>query len=105
MGSSVYHDVSGGGLLVHSAGQVALGSLLKLEVKLPGWGKHQAHFGPAADHDLRPLVAVGEVVRVEALDAGGYELGVKFLNVYPDDLNALHKFIAASASAEPHQPA
>ena len=101
-GSSVYHDVSGGGLLVLSKGPVALGTLLKLEIRLPGWGKHQAQFAPMADRDLRPLVAVGEVVRVEALDEGGFELGVKFRNVYPDDLNALLKFIAAAAPAETH---
>jgi len=101
-GSSVYHDVSGGGLLVVSEGPVALGTLLKLDIKLPGWGKHQSNFIPSADRDLRPLVAVGEVVRVEALDEGGYELGIKFQNVYPDDLQSLLKFIAASAPAEPH---
>lgn len=99
-GDSIYRDVSGGGLLVHSAGSVPLGTLLKLEIRLPGWGRHQGHFGPAAELDLRPLVAVGEVVRLEALEAGGFELGVKFLNVYPDDLAALLKFIAASAPAE-----
>jgi c-di-GMP-binding flagellar brake protein YcgR len=101
-GTTVYHDVSGGGLLVRSEGQVPLGTLLKLEIRLPGWGKHQSHFVPAADLDLRPLVAVGEVVRVEILEGGGYELGVKFLNVYPEDLKSLIKFITASAPAESH---
>ena len=101
-GDSIYRDVSGGGLLVHSAGSVPLGTLLKLEIRLPGWGRHLGHFGPLADVELRPLVAVGEVVRVEALEEGGFELGVKFLNVYPDDLSALLKYIDASAQAEPH---
>lgn len=101
-GDSVYKDVSGGGLLVHSANAVPLGTLLKLEIRLPGWGRHQGHFGPASDLDQRPLVAVGQVVRLEALEEGGFELGVKFLNVYPDDLNAMLKFIDASAPADPH---
>lgn len=102
IGDSVYKDVSGGGLLVHASATVPLGTLLKLEIRLPGWGRHQDHFGPVADLDLRPLVAVGEVVRLEALEEGGFELGVKFLNVYPDDLSSLLKFIEASAPAEPH---
>lgn len=102
-GSSVYKDVSGGGLLVHAANPVPLGTLLKLELSLPGWGRHQGHFGPVAEQDQRPLVAVGEVVRLEALDGGGYELGVKFLNVYPDDLQAMLRFIDASAPAESPQ--
>jgi len=100
-GASVYKDVSGGGLLVHSTNSVPLGTLLKLEIRLPGWGRHQGHFGPASEFDLRPLVAVGEVVRLESLDEGGFELGVKFLNIYPDDLTALLKHLRASAPADP----
>lgn len=100
---TVYKDVSVGGLLVSSDKPLALGTLLKLEIKVPGWGKHQNRFGPPGEGDLRPLVAVGEVVRLEQMDDdAGYELGVKFLNVYPDDLAALVKFIsAAQIPAEP----
>ena len=98
--TSVYGDISAGGLLLSSAQVHPLGTLLKLELRVPGWGKHQGRFGPAHDQDLRPLVAVGQVVRIETLDAGDYELGVKFLNVYPDDQEALRKFIEASAPAD-----
>jgi c-di-GMP-binding flagellar brake protein YcgR len=95
--TSVYGDISAGGLLLTSPKELPLGTLLKLELRVPGWGKHQGHFGPAHEQDLRPLVAVGQVVRVEQLDGGEYELGIKFLNVYPDDQAALLKFIEASA--------
>ena len=98
--TSVYGDISAGGLLVSSARSFPLGTLLKLELRVPGWGKFQGKFGPAHDQDLRPLVAVGQVVRIETLDAGDFELGVKFLNVYPDDQEALRKFIDASAVAD-----
>jgi len=98
--TSVYGDISAGGLLVSSAKSFPLGTLLKLELRVPGWGKFQGKFGPAHDQDLRPLVAVGQVVRIETLDAGDFELGVKFLNVYPDDQEALRKFIDASAVAD-----
>ena len=98
--TSVYGDISAGGLLLASAKLIPLGTLLKLELRVPGWGKHQGRFGPAQDQDLRPLVAVGQVVRVENLEEGDYELGVKFLNVYPDDQEALRKFIEASAPSE-----
>lgn len=94
---SSYRDVSIGGLLVESPRVYALGTLLKLEIRLPGWGRFQNHFGPVQDAEVRPLVALGMVVRVEQLDSGGYELGVKFQNVYPDDLEALMKFVEASA--------
>ncbi|HJV91446.1 MAG TPA: PilZ domain-containing protein [Holophagaceae bacterium] len=96
-----YKDVSGGGLLLESAHAVPLGVLLKLEIRVPGWGKHQDRFGSAAENDLRPLVALGEVVRVEKMDSGHFELGVKFCNVYPDDLASLMRFVdALSAQTE-----
>ena len=98
--TSVYGDISAGGLLLSSSREIPLGTLLKLELRVPGWGKHQGHFGPAADQDLRPLVAVGQVVRLEKLEAGDFELGIKFLNVYPDDQEALRKFVEAAGPAD-----
>lgn len=97
--ASVYADISAGGLLITSPRAYPLGALLRLEIRVPGWGRHQGGFGPAHDQDLRPLVAVGQVVRAETLDEGEFELGVKFLNVYPDDQEALRKFIDASHPA------
>ncbi|HEX9081146.1 MAG TPA: PilZ domain-containing protein [Holophagaceae bacterium] len=96
---SSYRDVSGGGLLLESSRAYPLGTLLKLEIRVPGWGRFQNHFGPVQEADGRPLVALGTVVRLEQLDDGGYELGIKFQNVYPDDLAALMKFVEASASS------
>ena len=92
-----YLDVSAGGLLLASPREIPLGTLLKLEMRVPGWGKHQNHFGAVQDLDMRPLVAVGQVVRVEAIENSQFELGIKFLNVYPDDMTALLKYIQASA--------
>jgi hypothetical protein len=99
---SSYKDVSIGGLLLNSSREVSLGTLLKLEIRVPGWGRHQheQHFASPSESEMRPLVAVGEVVRVECLDSGLYELGIKFVNVYPDDRDALMKFIEASTPPE-----
>ncbi len=95
--SSSYRDVSAGGLLLDSPRAYPLGALLKLELRVPGWGRYQNHFGPVQEAEVRPLVALGMVVRVEQLDEGDYELGIKFQNVYPDDLEALVKFLEATA--------
>lgn len=95
--NSIYKNMSGGGLLLTSSREYCIGTLLKLELSIPGWGKHQSGFGPTSDRDGRPLVAIGQVVRVEEMDNGEYELGIKFLNVYPDDLDALLKFIEAAS--------
>jgi len=92
-----YKDVSGGGLLLSSPLQCPLGTLLRLEIKVPGLNKFQnLHFEKTSQFDQRPLAAIGQVVRVEAIDDGGFELGVKFLNVYPDDLKALLALINSS---------
>ena len=98
--TSVYEDISSGGLLLSSPKAFPFGTLLKLEIKVPGWGKHQGGFAPSFEQDLRPLVAVGQVVRIETLDGAGYELGVKFLNVDPDDQEALKRFIMATVTAD-----
>ena len=95
--SSSYRDVSAGGRLLDSPRAYPLGALLKLELRVPGWGRYQNHFGPVQEAEVRPLVALGMVVRVEQMDAGDYELGIKFQNVYPDDLEALVKFLEATA--------
>jgi hypothetical protein len=92
-----YKDVSGGGLLLASSREFPLGVILKLEIRVPGWGKHHdISFEPSHHLELKPLVAVGEVVRVEAIDDGEFELGIKFLNVYPEDLKALLALINSS---------
>ena len=92
-----YKDVSGGGMLLSSVQEIPLGTLLKLEVRLPGWGKHHGiSFEPSHSLEQRPLVAVGQVTRIEVLDDGEFELGVKFLNVYPDDLKALMSLVHSS---------
>jgi hypothetical protein len=91
-----YKDVSGGGLLVSSSQQYPLGALLKLEIRVPGLAEHHDQNFPSNQLEPRPFAAVGQVVRIEALDGGGYEIGVKFLNVYSDDLNALLSLINSS---------
>lgn len=93
---AAYRDVSGGGLLLGSPREVPLGALLKLQVDVPGWHPDAGRFGPAKDQATRPLVAVGQVVRLEQLEDGAYELGIKFLNVHPDDWAALLAFLDAA---------
>jgi hypothetical protein len=96
---SKYKNVSGGGLLLSSSQQYQLGSLLKMEIRIPGIAKYLGRFEPRHLAANKPLSAIGEVVRIEILDSGIYELGIKFLNVYPDDLKALITLINSSDQA------
>jgi len=92
-----YRDVSGGGLLLAPSRELPMGTLLKLEIRVPGWCKHHdVSFEPSHHLELKPLVAVGQIVRIEAMDDGDFELGIKFLNVYPEDLKALLALINSS---------
>ena len=45
--TSSYGDISGGGLLLVSPRELSLDTLLKLEIRVPGWGKHQNQIGRA----------------------------------------------------------
>ena len=64
--TSSYKDVSAGGLMVDSPRPYPLGTLLKLELRVPGWGRYQNHFGPVQEADSRPLVALGMIVQLVA---------------------------------------
>lgn len=98
--TTVYRDVSAGGLLIQSPREHALGTLLKLEIRVPGLLREATRFGFKEDLSGKPLIAIGQVVRVEGLEDGHFELGIKFMNVSPDDQAALLKFIEASALVE-----
>ena len=98
---SKYKDVSGGGLLLTSSKLLPLGALLKLEIRVPGLSQHHSTSFRLPHHlAQKPLAAVGQVARIEALDSGEFDLGIKFLNVYPDDLKALLSFINSSGQAK-----
>jgi len=96
-----YKNVSGGGLLIASKHECPLGTLIKLEIRVPGFVNYAVRAStPTQPYEQKALVAVGQVVRVESLENGEFELGVKFLNVYPDDLNALLALINSSDQAQ-----
>ncbi len=87
-------DVSGGGILFESTTMFDIGSVLQLEVNLEGWYKHRSSFFKSTKEKIHePLTVIGEVVRIEKLDGGNFDIGVKFTNVYDDDHISLLKFI------------
>ena len=49
-----------------------------------------------------PLTAIGEVVWLREDPSGdGYEVGIKFLNIYEDDYRALMKYLKDSIEKDP----
>ncbi|GEM_PF-6875831 len=61
-------NVSRGGLAYHSPQEVAMGADLEIVVERP----------PIAAREFPPLFTTGKVVRVRAVDSGGFDIGVEF---------------------------
>ena len=71
-------------------------TMLSLEIKLTGWQHHKKNVSSILDHSKvkAPLTAIGEVVWSKKLmGRPGYEVGVKFVDIYEDDLKALKKHL------------
>jgi hypothetical protein len=71
---------------------------LSLEIKLTGWQHHKKNVSAILDHSKAkaPLTAIAEVVWLKKLvGRSEYDIGVKFLDIYEDDLKALKKHLAS----------
>ena len=86
-------NLSAGGVLFN-AGE-SIGTVLKIDITAQGWEKHHPGFLKIEKTSLsRPITAIGEVVRSkEFLKNKEYEIAVKFINIYEDDLKALTGYI------------
>lgn len=70
-------DISLGGMRLFSAKPISRGSLLSLEMQMPG----------------RAIPSVGEVVRCQKTPGGSHEIGVSFLKLTEKDAERLRQFI------------
>jgi len=88
-------SLSEGGILFESAQIFPIGTLLKLELDLPGWEKYKPEF---RKHDALPgrlpLVVLGKVVRIEDIGGGEFDIGVLFVALDTGHKLALKKYVA-----------
>ena len=87
-------DISCGGILFESKVKYDIGTLLRIELALPGWEKFKTEFfkedsTPHAD----PLTVLAHVVRLEALENGMFDIGACFSAIDEGDRWALFKYI------------
>ena len=71
-------------------------TMLSIEIKLTGWQHHKKNVSSILDHSKAkaPLTAIAEVVWSKKLMGKSvYEVGVKFVDIYEDDLKALKKHL------------
>ena len=74
------------------------GILLSLDIDLRGWQQYLENVFSVIDADTitRPLTAIAEVVWMQNLtNDKGYKVGVRFQDIYEDDLKALQKYLNA----------
>lgn len=87
-------NLSEGGILFDSDTFFEMGTLLKLEIDIPGWEKYKAEFfkgeGPSG---RKPFVVLGKVTRIEDIGGGRFEIGVAFTAVDSGHKMALHKYV------------
>lgn len=82
-------DISAGGLSVQSPRKFAPGDKLQVRVHIPTLNKYSPGFFKVYENDAdQYLQAIVEVTRVD-LSAGGYMLGLKYVDVDEDAARAL----------------
>jgi hypothetical protein len=77
------------------------GDILSLKIDLPGWQQYKHSVAAIVDEEkaVAPLTAVVEVVWCkEAPGEEGYEMGVRFRDVYEDDRKALLRYLDSIGS-------
>lgn len=87
-------DISPAGICCISGALFEPGTLLTANIHLIGWQRHRKGLAVRLDDSalVRPLSVVAEVVwSREAGEGRGYEIGIKFRDVAPDDYQAILK--------------
>lgn len=88
-------NISAGGICFTVSNSYQQGNLLSLKIRIPGWEGYKRPFSRLVNiASEEPLTAIGEVVWCQKLsDASEYDVGLKFVNIYEDDYNALMKYV------------
>jgi len=91
-------DISGGGIRLTSATPFAPRTPVNIKVDLSGWQAYRKPHAMVVDYsDKAPLTAIGEIVWCEALPGdGGFDVGIRFLDIFEDDRRALIAYLQDS---------
>lgn len=86
------------GICFTSANSYQAGEILSLSMKLNGWHRHRKGLSAILNDELSitdVLTVIAEVIwSKESAAVDSYDTGVKFINVYEDDMNALEKYFS-----------
>ena len=74
------------------------GEILSLSMKLNGWHRHRKGLTAILNDELSKtdvLTVIAEVIWSKtSAGINGYDIGVKFINIYEDDMDALEKYFS-----------
>jgi c-di-GMP-binding flagellar brake protein YcgR len=92
-------NISAGGILLESDTFIEVGEKVQVRLFLPRLNKyHPSYFKVFESSVDQNLLAVAEVVRCETkAPASSYDIGIKFLDVYEDDWQALYRMLQSEA--------
>ncbi|MDS4029128.1 MAG: PilZ domain-containing protein [Candidatus Contendobacter sp.] len=96
-------NIAKGGIGLIVANAYEPGSRVSLKINLKGWRRYLKSVASIVDDSAgtvatTPLTAIAEVVWTTPLpDGNGHEIGVKFLDIYEDEYNALKKYLETMA--------
>ena len=88
-----FKNISEGGILFESPKKISKKIILKIEFHLPNNKALAARYKEFANAIGRKIVIIGKVVRINKNDAGGWEHGIQFINMYEGDLINLKRFL------------
>lgn len=90
-------NIGGNGIRITSSDPYDPKTMLNLKINIIGWEGFKKPFSKFIDISSDAcLRAVGEVVWCnKSAKDNGYELGIKFLNIYEDDSKALIRYLKA----------
>lgn len=97
--TGVLKNIAGSGIRLTTASHYETGTRLSVNINLKGWRRHLKSVASiiddtAATVTTTPLTVVAEVVWSTPLpDGQNHEMGVKFLDIYEDEYNALKKYL------------
>ncbi len=91
----VCKNISGGGICITVPRSYEAKTLLSMRINIPGWQGYKKPFSMVLDISSESsLTAIGEVSWCKKLsDGSGYEIGIRFLDIYEDDYRALTEYL------------
>lgn len=97
-------NVSANGILLRSPKPYPLGTILKIHFRIAGLQWHRAGFHKPNTPETQHITILGRVVRIEENPPGDgqpvYDIGVVFVNIDPDDQEALMNYIETKRKEE-----